>query len=360
MSDDTKLESLHIDDEATSARFTRRDALIGAAGAAAVLLPLAQASSATASSTSALKPFDFAWSSVMNNTEIFEIESKAAKATYVVWVTTPPGYDANAKRVYPVIFAPDGNFLTPTTIPSVESSTTLELIHPIEPFIHVAVGYRPSEVRNSMDFLAIRARDLLPPGEPLPATLEAGMQAGIDAGQGNVAAMKLYLDNLRHPHADAFLAFLGDELYPLIASRWHIDPARSALFGYSYSGLFAAWVAMQRHPKFQIVCAGSPGIMVDNSKVFELLSRERAAGADHTGRHLHTTVCAPELTEPTLYQLLARQWSRLLEDLGSQPLKGLKVTSHIVPYESHMSGFSNSWYSFLRTCFPGSVPKILG
>jgi len=58
--------------------------------------------------------------------------------------------------------------------------------------------------------------------------------------------------------------------------------------------------------------------------------------------------------------LLARQWSRLLEDLGSRPLKGLKVTSHIVPYESHMSGFSNSWYSFLRTCFPGSVPKILG
>jgi predicted alpha/beta superfamily hydrolase len=307
-----------------------------------------------------LRPFDFPLSSLMPHTEVFELESKAAKATYVVWVTTPPGYNPSAKSAYPVIFAPDANLLVPTTVPSVEVATSLEMIFPVEPFVHVAVGYRPAEVRTSMEFLAIRARDLLPPGEPLPASVEAGMQAGVDAGVGEVAAMKSYLDNLRHPRADAFLTFLADELHPLIEARWRIDPARSAFFGYSYSGLFAAWIAMQRHPRFQIVCAGSPGIMVDNSKVFDLLRRERAAGADHSGRHLHLTLCESEITQPTLYQLLARQFSRLLEELGSAPLKGLKVTSHIVPYESHMSGFGSSWNSFLRTCFPGSLPKPFG
>jgi len=303
-----------------------------------------------------LKPIDFAWNSMFRNTEVFEIESKAAGVTYVVFVATPPGYDADTKRTYPVIFAPDGNSAVLLMAPSVAAATTLELIQPIEPFIQVSVGYRPSEVASSMDFLAIRARDLLPPGEPLPAGTEAGMQDMINRGIGDTKGAAAYLHNLREPHGDRFLAFLGDELYPLIASRWRIDPARSAFFGYSYGGLFAVWLAMQKHPRFPIVCAGSPGVMVDNSKVYEALRHQRETKADHSGRHLHMTVCDREITDPTIYQLLATQWTRLLADLSANPLPGLRLTSYIVPGETHISGKSSTWYNFLRTCFPAKHP----
>jgi len=75
-----------------------------------------------------LKPIDFAWNSMFRNTEVFEIESKAAGVTYVVFVATPPGYDADTKRTYPVIFAPDGNSAVLLMAPSVAAATTLELI----------------------------------------------------------------------------------------------------------------------------------------------------------------------------------------------------------------------------------------
>ena len=304
-----------------------------------------------------LKPIDFAWNSLYRNTEVFEIESKAAGVTYVVFVATPPGYEADTKRTYPVIFAPDGNGMVSLSVPSVTAATTLELIHPIEPFIHVAVGYRSSEISGPMDFLAIRARDLLPPGEPMPAGVEASMQDLVDRGVGDTKGTSAYLQNLRDPHGDRFLAFLGDELYPMIASRWRIDPARSAFFGYSYGGLFAMWLAMQKHPRFPIVCAGSPGVMVDDSKVYEALRQQRETKADHSGRHLHMTVCDKEITEPTIYQLLSTQWARLLADLGASPLPGLRLTSYIIPGETHISGKSSTWYSFLRTCFPAKRPS---
>ena len=232
----------------------------------------------------------------------------------------------------------------------------MDLIRPIEPFIHVAVGYRPSDIPTSMDFLAIRARDLLPPGEPLPSGVEAGLQSLVDGGIGDAKGAAQYLKNLRDPHADRFLAFLGDELYPLIARQWSIDSERSAFFGYSYGGLFALWLAMQKHARFPIVCAGSPGVLVDDSMVYDVLRQQRATKADHSGRHLHMTICEAEITEPTFYQLLSRNFSRILQELGTSPLPGLRVTSHIVPHETHISGMSISWFNFLRTCFPVKRP----
>jgi predicted alpha/beta superfamily hydrolase len=303
-----------------------------------------------------LKPFDLPISAVLPNTEIFEIDSKISGGTYVIWVTTPPGYDAAGVGRYPAIFVPDGNLAAPALIPNVQALSTLELIHPIVPFIQVAVGYRPADVATSGDFLAIRARDLIPAGEPLPpGTSEASFQAIVDAGMMSAGSAQAYLHNLRNPRADLFLAFLADELHPLISARWRVDVARSGFFGFSYGGLFAAWLALQAHPLFPKVCAGSPGIIVPDSKVYELLAEARQSGTDHSGRHLHLTICDLELQRPTFYQPMAAQWSRLLAELGMAPLNGLTVSSHIVPHETHLTGYVASWSSFLRTCYSASA-----
>jgi hypothetical protein len=79
---------------------------------------------------------------------------------------------------------------------------------------------------------------------------------------------------------------------------------------------------------------------------------EVAADADYGGRLLHMTFCAPELTAPTYYQpLVASGAAEFITLAGSQPLRGLAFSSHIVPHESHASGFGPAHASFLRTAY---------
>jgi predicted alpha/beta superfamily hydrolase len=48
----------------------------------------------------------------------------------------------------------------------------------------------------------------------------------------------------------AFLAFLTEELKPLLEARYPLDPSRSVLFGHSFGGLFAANVLVERPAAF--------------------------------------------------------------------------------------------------------------
>ncbi len=222
-------------------------------------------------------------------------------------------------------------------------------IHPIRPFIEVCVGYAGDE---SGRMLAIRARDLLPPEEALPDGIDQAIPALVETGIIDRPAAELYLRHLHNPGADRFLAFLTDELHPLIAGEYRVEPDAAGLFGYSYGGLFATYVAMRRSPLFRRIGAGSPGILPGRSKIFELYRQEREQGADHAGRMLHVTLCGPELTAPSIYQsLVGAGTAELITQLGLQPLKGLQFSSRIIAHESHASGFVPAWFSFLRTCY---------
>ncbi|MFF1946294.1 alpha/beta hydrolase [Rhodococcus qingshengii] len=293
---------------------------------------------------------------VLPNTQFFEIDSTIVGRTYGVWVTTPPGYDPDARQSYPAIFMADGNMAAPMTIPYVSMLSTLDYIFPIAPFIQVAIGYVDADAD---DFFDIRTRDLVPPGEPMSPTLIAQTNAAIAAGELSADDDRSTLDALTASggRADLFMGFLTDELYPEITRRWRIDAPASGFFGVSYGGLFACWLAMQRHPLFPRIGAGSAGLLTLDSKVFNLLDDEMASGADHSGRHLHLSLCLPEITQPTFYQDLSQGNVHLLGRLGSAPLKGLTLTSHMIPHESHLTGIPSHYFSFLRTCYPGpNVP----
>jgi hypothetical protein len=77
-------------------------------------------------------------------------------------------------------------------------------------------------------------------------------------------------------------------------------------------------------------------------------------GADHRGRRLHLTVCETELTVPGYYQAaIGAGTSEFLMLAGTTPLKGLTMTSRVIPLESHATGGPASWADYLRTCLPG-------
>lgn len=64
----------------------------------------------------------------------------------------------------------------------------------------------------------------------------------------------------RHGGAEAFLAFLSEELRPLLAQHFRMDPQRHTLFGFSYGGLFTLHTLSTRPQHFQRYWAASPSL----------------------------------------------------------------------------------------------------
>ena len=296
-----------------------------------------------------LKPADMPLASVFPNTQYFEFHSVAVGVPLAVWVTTPSGYDSAATQRYPAIFTPDGNLFAPISIPFAAllsgGATGGDLGHPIRPYIQVTIGYCGTED------ISARLRDLLPPGEPAPKYVADVINGLVANGHWTAEFGAQAIAKLSQGRADAFLRFITEELYPAVAARWRVDPADTGFFGDSYGGLFAVWMALQRPKQFPIFGAGSPGLASPDSTVFALLKREIDIGADYSGRHLHLSIAEREISVPSYFQSAAEQYTRLLRMLGQTPLKGLKLTTHTVPFETHVTGVPGNFFSFLRACY---------
>ncbi|WP_034156626.1 alpha/beta hydrolase [Sphingomonas sp. ERG5] len=282
------------------------------------------------------------------STRYFEIDSKFVGARFGVWVTPPAQYDADPARTYPIVYQVDGNLFFPTTAPLHQAGQS-DSMSPQVPFILVSVGY--SE-RESHAWTWLRVRDLLPPGEPVPEVMLQAVELTVEAGLLSKDDGDRYLEMFASPAGDKFLGFLEGELHPQLAKSFRVDAENVGLWGVSYGGLFAAYVAIRRSDLFKRIGVSSPGIVGEDSRIFELYRQAVASKQDYSGRKLHITLGARELTEPGIYQsLIARGTSQLLAETSRHPLPGLEVSSEIIPLESHLSGGVPAWFSFLRACY---------
>lgn len=112
----------------------------------------------------------------------------------------------------------------------------------IKPSLVVAVGYG---TENSAEILRRRWYDFSPtePGKP---ELDGWRKSGLP------------LD--RFGGADAFRRFLVEELRPLVARAYRIDPRDQTLFGHSMGGLFATYVLLNYPADFRTVAIASPSL----------------------------------------------------------------------------------------------------
>jgi predicted alpha/beta superfamily hydrolase len=67
--------------------------------------------------------------------------------------------------------------------------------------------------------------------------------------------------------ADAFLAFIEDDLKPRVAKLGAIDPTRQALFGHSFGGLFVLHSLAKKPDAFAVRIAASPSIWFENGMI---------------------------------------------------------------------------------------------
>ncbi|ATY12556.1 esterase [Amycolatopsis sp. AA4] len=277
------------------------------------------------------------WQGCLADTGYFETRSSAGY-DYGVWVTTPPGYDPATTRA-PALYVLDGNWTVGQTAPLIV--TQADPMQQIQPYLQVSVGYAGEEAEQ---WTRLRNRDLVPPGEPVGAEFVDAVEMGVRTGRMTREQADAYLAELRDTRADAFLAFLTEELHPRIERDYGTAASGHGLFGYSYGGLFSLYAWLSGNPLFESIGAGSPGVVGEDSQVF---ARLRELGDGLPAAKLHVTVNDRELFgELAVYQNLAKNTATLLHRLTS---RDAIVTSEVLR-ETHVTGLQASFLSYLRTC----------
>lgn len=146
---------------------------------------------------------------------------------------------------FPVLYLLDGNAVFFTAVEALRIQQRRAQATGVHPMVIVAVGYPIDE-----PFGARRGRDYTPdfPGAP--------------AGSGG---------------ADAFLEELLGPVAASVAGRLPVNPARSALFGHSYGGLFALNAFLTRPGAFRRTIAASPSLWFGDGAMMEKVRRFAAS-----------------------------------------------------------------------------------
>ncbi len=203
-------------------RLAWRAAAIALCSAAPLGAVLAQPA---ADSGAAPKPFE-AYAQQTAQVRYLDIDSQVLGERRTIAISLPDSYDSQPGQRYPVLLLLDG----PAQLAHTESLVRfLARGEKVPEMIIVAVA-------NTQ-----RSRDLTP---PLPVGAEGRGPLSRSAPSGG---------------ADAFLAFLSDELLPTVDQRYRTAPWR-ALLGHSFGGLFGLHALVQKPELFRAYLLASPSL----------------------------------------------------------------------------------------------------
>ena len=278
--------------------------------------------------------------------EYFEVESDIIGGKLGFSVSFPEGYDPEGPQ-YPVVYALDSQWQGGLYEKMHRGLTGPEGAHEVKPFVQINIGY----IDEGVDALAVRNRDLLPPGEPCPDFMRDYITEMFGS---NPEIVEQFFEWIENPHADHFLNFLENELHPFVKDHYNVGDDEAGVFGFSYGGLFSIYALTAGSTLFTNFGAGSPGILVPNSTVFDLY-RQFAANPENDGRprRLHVTLGTGEILGPhEFYRLLGIEVLKLLNVMRNEPVEGFELTAKIFEGEDHETGCIDAYRSFARTCYP--------
>lgn len=286
-------------------------------------------------------------------TDYFELDSAHVGGRLAIWVTKPVDYDRGDDARYPAVYVTDGNVAAAMLAPYAEH-TAFELITAFQPYMQVTVGYPPDQ---APEWLTLRTRDLVPSGEPAPQSIIDAVAADAETAGWTQAEQDEYIRSIQSGRAAEFLAFFEDELRPVIEERYRVLDGATGLFGYSYGGLFTLYALMRQSSMFQRYGAGSPGVLHPDSQIFRLEQQIADRGSGFGDVQLHLTINELEITGRShCYRDLGIQFARLIDKLYLSGHEGLEFSARILPNDTHMTGFTQSFLSYIRCCYGAPVP----
>jgi uncharacterized protein len=172
---------------------------------------------------------------VMDTTEkgkAMHLYSKNVGDTFSISVGLPNGYDAAQPQRYPVVYLLDANVYFDILATTLNKYSNFGLAPEV---ILVGIGYKDFQMMDSL-----RCRDdTYPAGLPEDSMIVSG-------------------------GADKFLAFINNELIPLMDTKYRTDSLRRILMGHSLAGYFTAYALLQdlqgKSKGFSGYIAASPSV----------------------------------------------------------------------------------------------------
>lgn len=281
--------------------------------------------------------------STVYKTESFQLTSPDVGDTFHIDVSLPDVYEVAVKQDWPVAYVLDGNLafhLAATT----NALCGRDLLDPqMKPAIVVGIGYP-----NPSDLSLLRVRDFTP-------------QGSVDDWFADVY-LPLTGKRAESGGADAFLAFIQQQLHPEICSRYRVRGDTAAIFGDSYGGLFTLYALLQQASLFDRYWIGSPGVFGAALPLLDRLAPRLDAGFEHNTR-IAVTLGAEErhrsvqgLLQEEIYQHIASSYDRIVATLQAVERTNLSVAAKEFASETHTSVFPASFtYAWRFLMHPDSA-----
>lgn len=240
-----------------------------------------------------------------------QIQSKILKQSRSLIISEPDGYDSGTDR-YPVLYLLDGEANFEYTAAIIHFLATNDRIPEL---IVVAI--------NSGDGTR-RTHDLTPPSQ-------ADIDNRFSPGNGG---------------ADAFLAFISDELVPYVERNYRTRPYR-ILVGHSFGGLFAVHTLVTKPNLFNAYIAIDPSVEWNNGAE---IKRARQFFSDVKGLPADVFITAANsfgTSSPGIRDLVETMEKSTAQDFRSN-FQWMKDENHTsIPLPSIYSGLSwifDRWY----------------
>lgn len=248
-----------------------------------------------------------------------------------VWKPDTPPPEAG----FPVVYVTDANAVFGTLVETMNIRSKNPGGTGVEPAVIVGLGYpvdTPFDVER-------RTYDLTPKADPATLPKKPNGAPWTEIGG-----------------ADAFLAFIEDELKPFIEKDVKIDKSRETLVGHSFGGLFALHVLFTKPDAFDAYVAGSPSLWFGGGIMFrEADAFVRALETKPVHARLLLAIggweqdlspaeaAAPNAAQRAVWKAGNRMVDNVREmrdKLAGLEERGLDLTYREFPEEDHMSMIS--------------------
>lgn len=230
----------------------------------------------------------------------------------VLYVSLPRGYGDSAAKRFPVVYVLDGDGLFGVVS---ELARILALGGEMPGAVIVGVGYG----RPYITTVPFRNRDLTP---------EA---VGTVPGSGGAARM---------------LAYLRQEVVPLVDSVYRTLPGDRTLLGGSFGGTFGVFALYDAPDLFRRFVIASPAGQAGDGRYFVRRDSAFAATARPLAAAVYLSVGGEELARP-----LGKAWREYADVLVARKYEGLHLTTEVLAGETHFSAPGTAFTHGLKAVF---------
>jgi predicted alpha/beta superfamily hydrolase len=274
----------------------------------------------------------------ISHSQRFRFHSELVGQDFIIDVALPAPY-LPGEPPWPIVLVTDGNM-------GFATAAKTAAILPIEPggpkpVCVVGIGYEMSDGGEKGEPFVLRNRDLTP---VRVEEWEMRMRAAPPPfGFG---------PELQTGGGDLFLYFLIEELRPWLAANFPVDVDDCALVGTSLGGLLALHAMFTRPGTFRRILAISPSIWWANG---DLLERERQFATTNDDLAAQLYLCVGEAEEAQAPEAkMVTNFVSFAETLSGRNYPSLRMTSQVLPGETHVSVFNAAISSGLRHLFGAS------